>query len=117
MIILLATDRSEYSYKAAQFLANLDSSENDEIIINHIISDIPFRDDQPSYSESLKRIKQEIAPKIIESCMNNLGSINAKISTVVSGGFPDRGITINAEDSKADLIVMGSKGLKGFNFL
>jgi len=114
MIILLATDGSEYSHKAAQFLMNLDLSENDKIIINHIISDVPFRDDQPSYSESLKRIKQEIAPKIIESCMKNLGSINAKISTVVSDGFPDRGITINAEDSKADLIVMGSKGLKGF---
>jgi nucleotide-binding universal stress UspA family protein len=114
MIILLATDGSEYSHKAAQFLMNLDLSENDEIIINHIISAVPFRDDQPSYSESLKRIKQEIALKIIESCMKNLGSINAKISTVVSDGFPDRGITLNAEDSKADLIVMGSKGLKGF---
>jgi nucleotide-binding universal stress UspA family protein len=114
MIILLATDGSEYSHKAAQFLMNLDLSENDEIIINHIISAVPFRDDQPSYSENLKRIKQEIAPKIIESCMKNLGSINAKISTVVSDGFPDRGITLNAEDSKADLIVMGSKGLKGF---
>jgi len=37
MIILLATDGSEYSHKAAQFLMNLDLSENDKIIINRRI--------------------------------------------------------------------------------
>jgi nucleotide-binding universal stress UspA family protein len=114
MKILLATDGSEYSHKAAQFLTNLGLSENDEIIITHIISDVPFQDDQPSYYDNLKRIKQEIAPKIIESTVKNLGVVHAKISTAVSDGFPDRVISLTAEDSNVDLIVMGSKGLKGY---
>jgi nucleotide-binding universal stress UspA family protein len=117
MKILLATDGSEYSDKAAKFLTDLDLSPDDEIIINHVISEVPFKDDEASYVASLKQIKQEIAPKIIESSMNILRSVNAKISTTIIDDSPDRGISSTAEDLNVDLIVMGARGLKGFKSL
>jgi nucleotide-binding universal stress UspA family protein len=113
MKILLATDGSEYSEGAAKFLTNLNFSSDDEITILHIISEVTFKDDAESYYSSLKQIKQEIAPKIIESTVNILKPFNVKISTVVIDGYPDSRIIDIAENSNIDMIVMGAKGLKG----
>ncbi len=113
MKILLATDGSEYSEGAAKFLTNLNFSSDDEITIIHVISEVTFKDDAESYYYSLKQIKQEIAPKIIESTVNILKPFNVRISTVVIDGYPDRRIIDVAEDSNMDMIVMGAKGLKG----
>lgn len=117
MKILLATDGSKYSDGAAKFLTNLNLSSDDEITILHVISEVPFKDDEESYYSSLKQIKQEIAPKIIESAVNILKPVNAKISTVVIDGYPDKGIIDLVEDLSMDMIVMGARGLKGIKAL
>lgn len=117
MKILLATDGSEYSEGAAKFLARLQFSPDDEITLLHVISDVPFKDDRESYYASLKMIKQEIAPRILDSTVNNLKPINAKISTALLDGHPDRIITEAAIDSDMDLIVMGARGVKGIKSL
>jgi nucleotide-binding universal stress UspA family protein len=117
MKILLTTDGSENSDRAAKFLPNLDLSSDDEITVLHVISDVPFKDDVASYYSSLKQIKQEIASKIIGSTVNILKAVNAKISTLVIDGYPDKGIIDVAEDLNIDMIVIGAKGLKGFKAL
>ncbi|MFZ3137868.1 MAG: universal stress protein [Thermodesulfovibrionales bacterium] len=113
MKILLPTDGSEYSEIAAKYLKRLNLSENDEITILHVISEDPFQDKEDYYYARIKEIKQGIAPKILESSMNILKSVSAKINTSLMNGYPDKCILDAAVNSNADIIVMGPKRLKG----
>ena len=113
MKILLPTDGSEYSETAAQFLKRLNLSPNDEITILHVISEDPFQDGEDYYYARLKEIKQLIAPKILDSAINILKSVPAKINTALMNGYPDKCIVEAAVDSNTDIIVMGPKRLKG----
>ena len=113
MKILLPTDGSEYSETAAKFLKRLNLSENDEITILHVISEDPFQDKEDYYYARIKEIKQGIAPKILDSSMNILKSLPAKINTALMNGYPDKCILDAAVNSNADIIVMGPKRLKG----
>jgi nucleotide-binding universal stress UspA family protein len=105
--ILLATDGSDYSDGASRFLTNLNFSSDDEITVLHAVSEAP-----PHYP-GFKQIKQEIAPRIIESAVNVLKSVNAKIKTIIVEGYPDKGILDVVEKSNMDMVVMGARGLKG----
>ncbi|MEW6002194.1 MAG: universal stress protein [Nitrospirota bacterium] len=113
MKILLAADGSEYSDLAAKFLTRLNLSLEDEITILHVISWVPFEYDRESYYESLKQIKIEIAPKILDTALDILKPVSARISTAILDGAPDKYIIDFAVDSNIDLIVMGARGLKG----
>lgn len=113
MRILLATDGSAYSEEAARFLTGFNFSPDDELIVLHVISNVPFKDDAASYYASLKRIKQEIAPKILNSAIDIFKPLNLKLSTALIDGYPDRAIVDAAIASDADLIAMGSRGTKG----
>lgn len=113
MKILLAIDGSEYSEGAAKFLTRLNLSPDDEIAVLHVISEVPFKDDRESYYAKLKQLKQEIAPRILDSTIDILKPLDVKISTALLDGYPDKAIIDAALDSDTDLIVMGSRGLKG----
>ncbi|MFN3396870.1 MAG: universal stress protein, partial [Thermodesulfovibrionales bacterium] len=117
MKILLSTDGSGYSEGAARFLMRLNLTLKDEIIILHVISSVPFKDNRASYYASLKEIKQEIAPKILDSAVEILKPLNVRLSTAIIDAYPDRGIIDVAVESGADLIVMGARGLKGITSL
>jgi len=112
MKILLPTDGSEYSETAAKFLKRLNLSENDEITILHVISEDPFQDKEDYYYARIKEIKQGIAPKILDSSMNILKSVPAKINRSLMNGYPAKCILDAAVNSNADIIVMGPKRLK-----
>jgi nucleotide-binding universal stress UspA family protein len=116
MKILLATDGSENSEKAAEFLNRLNLTPEDEIIVLHVISKVPFKDDRQSYYESLKKIKEEIGSKILDSTINKL-KIKGRISTSLIDGYPDKVIVDMADELKADLIIMGARGIKGIKSL
>ena len=113
MKILLPTDGSEYSETAVQFLTRLNLSRNDEITILHVISDDPFQDKEDYYYARIKEIKRSIASNILDSALNILKSVPAKIKTVLMDGYPDKCILEAAVDSNTDIIVMGPKRLKG----
>jgi nucleotide-binding universal stress UspA family protein len=117
MKILLPTDGSDYSEGAARFLTNLSFTKDDEVSVLHVVSLIPFAGDMESYYPRLFSIKQDIGPKILESAVNILKSLPAKISTVLIEGYPDRSIIDASDTSDCDLIVMGARGLKGIRQL
>ena len=112
MKILLVTDGSEHSLGAARFLTSLRLSSEDEITIFHAIPFIPCLYGQESYYSSLKTIKEEIAPRILDSVVDILKSIHAKISTLVMDCSPEHAIIDVASESDTDLIVMGARGIK-----
>lgn len=113
MKILLTTDGSEYSETATKFLTRLNLSANDEITILHVISDDPFEDKEDYYYSRIKKIKQLIAPKILDSAVNILKSTPAKINTELMNGYPDKCIVNAAVEANADIIIMGPKRMKG----
>lgn len=117
MKLLLPTDGSDYSEGAARFLTRLSFTPDDEITVLHVISWVPFADDVQSHNESLKKIKQDIAPKILDSAADILKSLPARISVEYMEGAPDKSIIGVADTSGADLIVMGARGLKGIKQL
>ena len=113
MKILLATDGSEYSERAAKFLTRLNWSSDDNITVFHAAYWIPFRYDEEFYLGTLKEIKKELAPRILDSALDILKPVQAKISVAIVEGSPEQCIVDAAVDSDMDMIVMGSRGIKG----
>lgn len=117
MKILLATDGSEYSKGAAMFLRCLNLSTEDEITVFHALYWIPFLYDRESYYGTLKEIKTDIAPRIVDSVSKILEPVNAKISTAIVDGPPEKCIIDAATGSDMDIIVLGARGISGIEAL
>jgi nucleotide-binding universal stress UspA family protein len=113
MKILLATDGSESAESAAKFLSCLDFSADDEITVFHAVNWVPFLYDRESYYGTLKEIKKEIAPRILDSALEALGPVTAKLSTAMIDGPAEYSIVDTAVKAGMDLIVMGARGIKG----
>jgi nucleotide-binding universal stress UspA family protein len=111
--ILLATDGSECSEGAARFLTCLRLTPEDEITIFHAVSWVPFLYSRESYIESLKEIRKEIAPKILDASLDILKTTGAKLSTAIVDGAAHHYIVDAAVKSGMDLIAMGARGIKG----
>ncbi|HYA31766.1 MAG TPA: universal stress protein [Thermodesulfovibrionales bacterium] len=110
MKILHATDGSEYSEGAARFLTRFHFSEKDEIVILHVVSDIPYADDAHA---QLRHVIKRVAPKILNAAQKILSRAQARTNPMEEEGAPDATILRVATDTSADIIVMGARGLKG----
>ena len=117
MKILFATDGSRHSEGAAQFLTRLPLSTDDEITVLHVVSWVSFSYGTESYFERLKEIRKEIAPKILDSVLDILKPLGARVSTAIKDGAPERYIVDLARDYGMDMIVMGARGIKGLKTL
>ena len=113
MKILLATDGSECSEGAARLLARFRFTPDVEIIVLHAVPDLPFKDVWEPHATTVKLLRRELAPKIIESTVRRLKNSKAKISTAVTEGHPDRAILGASAQFGSDLLVMGARGIKG----
>ena len=110
MRFLLATDGSEYSESAARLLTCFDLSERDEILVLHVVAEIPYEDD---YRAQVRQFIKRAAPGILRDASNILKPVKAKVATREEEGYPDSAIMDIAGDIDADLIVMGARGIKG----
>ncbi len=118
MKILLATDGSEYSERAAQFLTRMNWSPDDSITVFHAVYAVPFQHDEKFHYNTLTAMKKDIAPRILDSALAILKPVRAKLSVEIEEFSPDQGTPdqciVNAADSSAsDLIIMGARGVKG----
>jgi nucleotide-binding universal stress UspA family protein len=114
MKILLATDGSECSEAAAQFLTRFHFTARDEIVVLHVVSEIPYDDD---YHAQIRHVIRKVAPKILHAALRTLKPVEARLSSMEEEGLPDTAIIKIAMDSDADLVVMGARGLKGLKSL
>ncbi len=114
MKVLLATDGSEHSEGAARFLGRFSFLKNDEIVVLHVISEIPYDDD---YHAQVKRVIRRVAPKILKTSADILKTTGAGIIAVEEEGYPDTTIIEKAADFECDLIVMGARGVRGVELL
>ena len=113
MKILLATDGSEHSERAASFLTRLNFTKDDEIMVFHALSWAPVISEWELVYTDFKEIREGIAPKILDSAVSILSSVNAGVTSSTEDGFPEKIIIDKAHDTGADLIVMGARGLRG----
>lgn len=114
MRILLATDGSEFSEGAARFLGRFDLSSRDEIIVLHVVTSIPFDDDVKG---QIIHVIKRVSPAIRKTAVDILGKAGAAVSSREEEGAPDEVILNIAQESGADLIVMGARGLRGMKSL
>ena len=110
MKILLAVDGSECSERAAAYLTLFQFTPEDTIIILHVISEIPYDDD--SYA-NMRRFMKRVAPQVLNSAARIIGPVKADIIKRETEGYPDITIMETADNENIDLIVMGTRGLKG----
>ena len=109
MKIVFATDGSEHSEAAAHYLCRFRFSSLDEIIVLHVVSEIPFDDD---YHAQIRHVIKKVAPKILHEAQKILKPLKAQITTLEEEGIPDSAIIQAVENAGADLVVMGARGLK-----
>ena len=114
MNILLATDGSECSDVAAQFLSRLKLGPDDKIIVLYVVSEVPYEDE---YHAQVMRVIKRVAPKILSSASDILKGVKAKVSVEEKEGYPDTTIVESATASDAGLIVMGARGVRGLKLL
>ncbi|MBC8413943.1 universal stress protein, partial [bacterium] len=113
MKIVLATDGSDHSESAAKFLSKLRLTPEDEIIIIHAISWVPIMHEWGALFEDFKEIREEIVPRILDAAEDALQPCQAAITRVFAENYPDKAIIDTAKTSKADMIVLGARGVKG----
>jgi nucleotide-binding universal stress UspA family protein len=118
MKILLATDGSKYSELVARFLACLNLSSDDEITVLHVVCWTPSYAVTPKfYMETVKKMKEESIPRVIDSARDILKPLKARISTAIIDGTPEQCIVDVAAESGVELIAMGARGLGGIKSL
>jgi nucleotide-binding universal stress UspA family protein len=114
MKILLTTDGSGYSEEAARFITRFSFTPKDEIIVLHVVSEIPYDDD---HHAKIKRLIKKTAPHILDSSIRILGDLKAKIRGMEEDGYPDTTIVKLAVDLDVDLVVTGASGVSGLQSL
>ena len=124
MKILFATDGSDYAEKAGETLSLIPFHDNTEITIIHVITpafyDIPDRfmeKIEASVREDLKKYRSmelQESQKILARTAEYLSNKFSNIERLTMMGDPSEEILNAANEIKADIIVVGSKGMKGF---
>jgi len=113
MKILLATDGSDASEKAATLLSRLHLTEHDSVTVMHAISWIPVVSEWEYIYDNLKSVREEVAPKILESTSGIVKTTGAQVTTICVEDYPDRAIPRTADEINADLVVLGTQGMRG----
>lgn len=117
MKILLATDGSECSEGAAGFLRNFALTADDEVVVFHAVSKVPYPTASGVYYENITRMKEEVSSKILATGAEVLNGLPVKVSTALKEESPERAIEAAAKETGAGLIVLGARGLKGMRSL
>ena len=119
MRVILATDGTEQSEAAIEITKSLNLSAGDEIrVISVVDMALPLSVEvyagyQPT-TEEIENSVKENAEKILGSTGNKLNEIfaekNISIITELLHGSPESRIVEKAEETQADLIIVGSHG-------
>ena len=112
MRLLLATDGSEYSLTAAKYLMRLPFGADSEVFILHVLKDYLIPDTIDPARDFIKAGKKA-AQAMVDEFKWSFADAGVRAHTLVREGDPWREIIEGAEEVKADLIVMGHRGMTG----
>jgi hypothetical protein len=121
--VLFATDGSGAEEATAAVLAGLPFPQDSELTILNLawsaVADIPDRyamevnDAMKAEIAKIRMAESEQAEKIVEHAKAQLAGHFAAVHSLIKGGDPTDEVLKTAEEMKADLIAVGSRGLKG----
>ncbi len=113
MIILLATDGSEYSERAARYIGRLGLGQDNDIFVLHVLKE-HLLPDIVDPAHLFKKAGRAGAEQLIDSFVRMLGN-GEKVRGITREGEPWREVLQASDDFGADLVVMGHKGLSGLD--
>jgi nucleotide-binding universal stress UspA family protein len=119
--VLVATDGSEQSLKAARYLHTLFGASLEKVSVIAVVrplAAVPFATDFGEEEHAARRADddptnysfQEAAKEAVERVAEELGDIAADVETMVRGGTPADQIVRAADELDVDLIVIGGRG-------
>ena len=119
--VLVATDGSEQSLKAARYLRDLfgDSLQKASVIaVVRPLAAVPFASDFGEEELAAQRAENEpggysfqrAAREAVERVAEELRGASTEVETMVRGGAPADQIVRAADEIEADLIVIGGRG-------
>ena len=120
--VLVATDGSEQSLKAARYLRDLFGETAPEkisvIAVVRPLAAVPFASDFGEERHAAQRADadpggysfQEAAREAVDRVAQELAVMNTRVDTMVRGGTPADQIVRVADELEADLIVIGGRG-------
>jgi|SRR5208283_995347 nucleotide-binding universal stress UspA family protein len=112
--ILIPTDGSEHSMRAAEYGISIAKLVGAEIMVIFVVDDVVL--DQlakVTEREAAERELKEDGQGHVNYVLGLLGKAGVKGSSLVAEGRPFERIVQVAKESKVDLIVMGTYGRKG----
>jgi nucleotide-binding universal stress UspA family protein len=110
--IVVPVDGSKGAAKAARFAAELAAAMHAELVLLHVF-------DAPAVAqmglealdrEGVAHAKEYVAKGSFDAARAAIGDIKVSVTTHSELGHPAHGIVAFAEGSKADLVVMGTRG-------
>ncbi|WP_309492544.1 universal stress protein [Candidatus Hecatella orcuttiae] len=111
--ILIPTDGSQGSFKAAEHGINLARIFGSKLIILHVVDSHALAgfkpEDREKALEHLKALGSEAVKKIVEKAQTE----DVEVEEFIREGVPTETILDLADEAKVDLIVMGTRGLTG----
>jgi nucleotide-binding universal stress UspA family protein len=111
--IVLAVDGSEVSKNAAKHAIALAKSTGGKLIAVHVIPPFDVTDIESFKPDTIMKGLREEGEKILSEVNGLASKEGVQIDTRVEDGIPYERICEVAEESDADLIVMGSHGRTG----
>jgi nucleotide-binding universal stress UspA family protein len=118
--ILAPTDFSETSVETLANASELSAHFNAELIVVHVIPPIPTLPSDPHYNFEVPAYQDALrdnAKKQLEETIHKYVSSTVKVTSHVSYGDPAKEIVRISEEEKADLIVIATHGLTGWQHI
>ncbi|MGE8572440.1 MAG: universal stress protein [Acinetobacter amyesii] len=117
--ILVPVDGSEISFSAVKKAAIIAKAFNSQLTLISLVAEDPFTDADFYYSSSIMKEYFVQAYANAESALKEAVQITTEVgveaqSKIIKGKVSAEGVVEAANEVKADLIVMGSHGRKGF---
>jgi len=107
--ILLATDGSSHAQRALEYARDLALLEGAHVVVVHAFEQIPSWVGEPTLGEIVAR-HVNAGREIADHAVKELQDAGVEASAEVLEGPPAQAIIGVAEGTKADLIVMGTRG-------
>jgi nucleotide-binding universal stress UspA family protein len=120
--VLLAVDGSSDSLKAVALIKTLHLPETSRLTLLHVVENHPVlialawasdHTDSPTLTEDCSRTGQQAGTQLLEEIRRDLMGEKFEINTKLTEGYAADEILKAAQDVRADLIVVGSKGVTG----
>jgi nucleotide-binding universal stress UspA family protein len=112
--ILIPTDGSDYSLRAAEYGISIAKMLGAQIMVVYVLDEVALEQiSGPSERDEVERELKNDGQRYINYVLNLAEKENVKAASLIAKGRPFEQIVHIAKGLKIDLIVMGTYGLRG----